>query len=1075
MADDLKSVLSTLLRSGGQKRFHFAFGIGKRKDKNGDNELVIATRTHKPVKKNIDAQLDGTHGYFEGLCWSGTGPDNLHTVYFRAKNKPLALSDLTKMIATARHVTGHVHDFQLPSEQEAVRAEQLLDHDGDSHAGTRPPPVSAKLFTERVATLESRIEDIKRVDDKLGERLQKAMDGAKAFAKKPDYVSANTLLDRIDELLHGTQPHAVPDAADLESRLAIIETRDLGLAEHYKSPDLPRMQMLAKAARSLLSKHDYVHAAKVIDELEDLRDKEVHPPTESLPDVLERLRVRVENLVRNNPDCRADLLPLLENAAALVQRGDPAADQAVRALRDAVKDHAYDQKKWLTDAVKHLRSWVERKVGADPNVRPQLVPLLERAEALVRQRDAKAAQAVTDLADTLRQLHAPAPAAVGVDADLEDDFAGLRNAVSLELVRLMGFLPATVLAGLNARFDEAARSFGQQKARAAKGQPVDETAILAAIRGLDNLQKFMEQRAPEFDEIERRAVRTRLSKMLNQDSKNLLSAAQRKEFLKQFQALDLDNPADPAAQRDKLAALEQTVTEATADRYAATVGFVSDFNQARPLVQRAVRLCGQPEVAAWLQDELSALAAADATLTLDYRCARLTALKERVKVILGEHEDEFVALQQQSLPIDAAVLQRGMDKKDILGQGQFGIARRLRGPGDVATGLVGKECKDPTDPRQLRDLKWEEQVYARLGEHPNIAQCHGIHEMDGQPVLVVREIAGNSLNGVCADLEEKLRDGRITRKEYLAGIQHLLRGALQGLAHVEACGLVHKDVKGDNIRFDAKTHEAVLIDMGIAQQQNEKLKGGYFLPNMPAEAALELTAATVTPLWDSFAVGKLLFPLLEQMPDSAQKFQFVAGMPGAVKATLIDGSIMPSAGITKESAALDSDQVVRRETDGSFTARTDATGNLVGQTLRPAQPAGPVLPGEFRALTDYVDFMNRLTHPDPKLRLTPAAALKQPFLTEALTDDVDFTKVFRATKKSASKPAAAASAVPGAPPPDDSAAHQPATEATDDDAETEASSGQPYGGLPTDDADDETGPEGGQHRYANVEAEERKE
>ena len=159
-------------------------------------------------------------------------------------------------------------------------------------------------------------------------------------------------------------------------------------------------------------------------------------------------------------------------------------------------------------------------------------------------------------------------------------------------------------------------------------------------------------------------------------------------------------------------------------------------------------------------------------------------------------------------------------------------------------------------------MEHEAKIYARVGDHPNIVRCFGIHDIADAPVpvasasaayessseyssseddrtqqmLVMEQVKGQNVDKTFSDLGERYKKNQISRKEYLGSIQHLMRGALQGLAHFEALGVVHRDVKGDNIKFNEETGEAVLIDMGLALEEGPLPQGSkVFDPTSPPE------------------------------------------------------------------------------------------------------------------------------------------------------------------------------------------------------------------------------------------------
>jgi serine/threonine protein kinase len=404
---------------------------------------------------------------------------------------------------------------------------------------------------------------------------------------------------------------------------------------------------------------------------------------------------------------------------------------------------------------------------------------------------------------------------------------------------------------------------------------------------------------------------------------------------------------------------------------------------------------------------------------------RLNILKWLTKDLLrSQKTKDAVQEQSESLPVAASALGVG----DALGAGSFGTVYKLSG--SEHDPLVGKSF----DPNSLVDrinMDREAEMYALLGDHPNIARCYGIHKIDddsGQrSMLVMQGIEGKKVDGVLKDLTGKYQKQEINREEYLGSIQHLIKGMLMGLAHFEAMGLVHRDIKNDNIMFDKRTGHPILIDMGLSQEEghvglvavdHEKFKltapppGDTkdipieFVPTKPPEGHVGriLVDKTVSSAWDSFDVGKILFPLMEQDPKTGQKYQFSTGMDRAYKAVPHQGTELHPDSAKDDATARREDErtkeaaerALERDSSGEFHAKRDAQGNLIGQTLKPAPSPDEAGPGSFSAETQYVDFMNRLTYPDPKYRMTASEALKHPFLAQALLDDKQAMKVLGA-------------------------------------------------------------------------------
>ncbi|HEX6021931.1 MAG TPA: protein kinase, partial [Solirubrobacter sp.] len=147
-------------------------------------------------------------------------------------------------------------------------------------------------------------------------------------------------------------------------------------------------------------------------------------------------------------------------------------------------------------------------------------------------------------------------------------------------------------------------------------------------------------------------------------------------------------------------------------------------------------------------------------------------------------------------------------------------------------------------------LRREARLTARLGGHRHIVTVHDVFDDGGTPCLVARYMTGGSLS----DRLERAPGNRLPAQDAI----RVCREVAEALAHAHANGVIHRDVKPDNIWVDAEG-EAALGDFGVALADGESSRSA----GTPRYAAPEqLTGDPVTGRTDLFSLGITLYELL---------------------------------------------------------------------------------------------------------------------------------------------------------------------------------------------------------------------
>ncbi len=189
----------------------------------------------------------------------------------------------------------------------------------------------------------------------------------------------------------------------------------------------------------------------------------------------------------------------------------------------------------------------------------------------------------------------------------------------------------------------------------------------------------------------------------------------------------------------------------------------------------------------------------------------------------------------------------------VLGAGGMGVVYRAWDPQltrSVAIKVV-RRAGDGTDERGERArLVREARSLARLS-HPHVCHVYDVGEHEGEVWVAMELIEGVDLRAWCA--------GRSP-----AEIETALLAAARGLAAAHAVGLVHRDVKPQNILV-GRDHRPVVTDFGLARADDQGTTSAApgTISGTPAYLAPEqLTGSPVDARVDQFAWAVSAWELL---------------------------------------------------------------------------------------------------------------------------------------------------------------------------------------------------------------------
>ncbi|MBC7790016.1 MAG: serine/threonine protein kinase [Anaerolineae bacterium] len=156
-------------------------------------------------------------------------------------------------------------------------------------------------------------------------------------------------------------------------------------------------------------------------------------------------------------------------------------------------------------------------------------------------------------------------------------------------------------------------------------------------------------------------------------------------------------------------------------------------------------------------------------------------------------------------------LKESYDLEDEIGRGGMGIVYRARDKRlkrTVAIKLLPPELafRSEIKTRFLREAETAAQL-----NHPHIVPIYSVDERDGLVFFVMTCVTGKTLGGRLQEC------GRLSVDE----TRKIMREVSDALAYAHGRGVIHRDIKPDNILLDAESGRSMVTDFGIARAIQE--------------------------------------------------------------------------------------------------------------------------------------------------------------------------------------------------------------------------------------------------------------
>lgn len=155
-------------------------------------------------------------------------------------------------------------------------------------------------------------------------------------------------------------------------------------------------------------------------------------------------------------------------------------------------------------------------------------------------------------------------------------------------------------------------------------------------------------------------------------------------------------------------------------------------------------------------------------------------------------------------------------------------------------------------PNSIERFHNEARLHARL-HHPRIATLHDFLEVSGQTCIVMEYVDGQTLD------EHIKSAGRLPAADAL----RIFRGIVEGVGYIHNNGIIHRDIKSNNIKITAGG-DVKLLDFGIARADSSpKLTFvGDVVGTFQYLSPEQLTGGTADVRSDIWALGVLLYEML---------------------------------------------------------------------------------------------------------------------------------------------------------------------------------------------------------------------
>jgi serine/threonine-protein kinase len=211
---------------------------------------------------------------------------------------------------------------------------------------------------------------------------------------------------------------------------------------------------------------------------------------------------------------------------------------------------------------------------------------------------------------------------------------------------------------------------------------------------------------------------------------------------------------------------------------------------------------------------------------------------------------------------------RGYEITEKIRDGSVGTVWKAHNPKGELVAVKQISAKNARVPHKLKEFA-REAALTRSLRHPQIIRVHEYVNVQPQPFFSMEYFESESLKYTIASLPD-----RLYKKEF-----YVLRMLAEALEYLHAQGIVHKDIKPENVLV-SESAEVRLIDFSLAKTKwDRRLQFGKKVEGTPLYMAPEqLRGEKCDPRTDIYSFGTLAYELLTRSapfmaPDQDQIIQ----------------------------------------------------------------------------------------------------------------------------------------------------------------------------------------------------------